>query len=426
LGSLFVQAFACSAGAAAAGAQAAPTARAFPDTSSTVAVISDQLDTSAMAEAQLQFAATHFAGTQKVTREDARHLRQYNPGFVVLHYRLGQALGDRADTAGCQPGGDPLQIIDGNRWVPEWPGDSAVQESWFFHWNGQRVFSCTDGHYLMELSDPGWRQWWSAQVIQQLQDNEDDAVFADSYSAPNYFGPNAWNPGLPVVDAQFEQAWAGREHAFTDYMEGQLAGRWKWIPNVGAWITTRDPSDYSNVDGVMVEDFAKWDGDGYFARGDWSLQMNRALSLTRAGKIVIGQTYVDTNNVRQRLFALGSYLLVKGSHTYVSLDMGTRPAWFPEYGVKLGPALDPLPADVSAYWNPGWNVYNRRFANGLVLVNPGTSSSAVALEQPYLRVDAGGGGPVPVDGSAPGSLAYSMVQSVTLAPHAAAVLLTSR
>ncbi len=49
---------------------------------------------------------------------------------------------------------------------------------------------------------------------------------------------------------------------------GQLAGRWKWIPNVGAWITTRDPSDYSNVNGLMIEDFAKWDGDGYFAPGD--------------------------------------------------------------------------------------------------------------------------------------------------------------
>ncbi len=54
--------------------------------------------------------------------------------------------------------------------------------------------------------------------------------------------------------------------------------------------------------------------------------MNRALRLIGADKVLIGQTYVDTNSVNQRLFALGSYLLVKGAHTYISLDMGTRPA----------------------------------------------------------------------------------------------------
>jgi hypothetical protein len=42
----------------------------------------------------------------------------------------------------CQPGSDPIQIIDGDRWVPEWPCDANLRDSWFFNWNGQRVFNC--------------------------------------------------------------------------------------------------------------------------------------------------------------------------------------------------------------------------------------------------------------------------------------------
>ena len=74
----------------------------------------------------------------------------------------------------------------------------------------------------MELNDAGWREWWSTQVISQLIDNEDDALFADSYSVPNYFGHCAYNPCLPDVDAAFEQQWADREYAFTNYMQSRL------------------------------------------------------------------------------------------------------------------------------------------------------------------------------------------------------------
>ncbi len=186
-------------------------------------------------EYEFQFAAAHYAGTQKVRRDDAIHLRQYNPDFLVLHYRLGQALGHSAPNASCQPTTDYLQIIDGD-WTQEWPGDSTAQENWFFHYNNSRVFHCSDGHYIMELNDPGWREWWSTQVISQLATNEDDGIFADGFSVPNYFG-GVFNPPLPVISDTFEAEWAAREHAFTDYMRSRFAGRWKWLPNIGALIT---------------------------------------------------------------------------------------------------------------------------------------------------------------------------------------------
>ncbi len=90
------------------------TPRPFPDTSGGIFVFNDQLATWDMTEAQFQFAATHYVGTQKVTRADARHLRQYNPNLIVLHYRLGQALGYRLPDSSCNPTGTLLEIIDGD------------------------------------------------------------------------------------------------------------------------------------------------------------------------------------------------------------------------------------------------------------------------------------------------------------------------
>ena len=39
-------------------------------------------------------------------------------------------------------------VKDGDRWVPEWPGwptEAGLDESWFFHWQGERLFNCQNG-----------------------------------------------------------------------------------------------------------------------------------------------------------------------------------------------------------------------------------------------------------------------------------------
>jgi hypothetical protein len=400
-------------------------AREFPDTSNGIFVFDDQLDTGSMSDAQFTFAGTHEVGTQKIVVSAVRRLRQINPSFLVLHYRLGQALGRAPAGRDCQPSTEPIQIIDGDRWVPEWPGDASVRDSWFFHWNGQRVFNCAWGHYLMDISDPGWRSVWTGQVMQQLQAEEADGLFADSYSVPNYFGPEAWRPALPVVDAPFEADWAHREHDFTDYVRAQFAGRWRRIPNIGAYVTTRDPSDYSNLDGAMIEGFAFWSSSGYLATGDWVLQLNRILGLVGLDRIVIAQSYPDQNSVDQRLFALGSYLLVKGSHTYINLETSQLPEWFPEYDLDLGPAIDPLASDVSSLLAFDGVSYLRRFANGLVVVNPTGSPTSVALDGVYQRAVPSGGGPVSADGVPSGSLSFEAVDTAVLGPHTAAILLNT-
>jgi len=398
--------------------------RTFPDTSGGIVVFTDQLNTPAMSEAQFEFAARHYAGSQKLPREAARHLREYNPDYLVLHYRLGQGLGYRFADDACVPDGAYIQVIEGDDWVQEWPAEP--QEEWFYKIGSSRVFNCAWGYYLMDIGNAAWRAWWSARVIEQLEANENDGLFADSYSVPNYLGSAEWNPDLPAVDPAFEADWAARQHAFSDYIQERFAGRWKWIPNIGAWITSRDPSDYSNLDGAMIEGFATWGNGGVFDVSDWELQMNRILGLTGAGKILIAQTY--PTSPAERMFALGSYLLIKGGRTYLNLNdpdanPDMMPEWYPEYGIDLGVPTDALPSDISAFHDSESGVYVRRFENGEVYVNPGDANRIVVLETERDQVLPAGGGLVPESGTEPGSLGLQRVSSISVPAYGAVVVL---
>ncbi len=262
-------------------------------------------------------------------------------------------------------------------------------------------------------------------MVQEIQACDADGLFADSFSVPNYFGATDYNPNLPVIDAGFEDGWATMEHDFTDAMRATFAGRYLWIPNIGSYITSRDPSDYSNVDGAMIEGFAELGGGNYLAPSDWQLQQNRVLALVSAGKILLTQTYPTDTDVDERMFILGTYLLIKGSRTYVNLDAeGLQIQWFPEYGIDLGAATDALPSDIGMFQDQASQAYVRHYANGLVLVNPSNAVETYSFGATTLyQVIPSGGGLVPADGTAPGSLSTTPVTAVTLQPDTAAVLL---
>ncbi len=398
--------------------------RPFPNTNDGIYVFNDQLAGWSMSEAQFQFAATHYAGTQKMVRSDADRLRAYNPDFIILHYRLGLGLGYRIPEGDCQPSGEWIQIIEGDEWVQEWP--DSPQENWFFHWNAERVFHCPWGWYLMELGNAGWRSHWIAEIIRQIDANDNDGLFADSYSVPNYLGAWDYDPPLPDVDEVFESSWSDRIESFTSYVTEQFSGQYYFLPNVGSWVTSRDATDYSGADGVMIEGFAAWDGYSPFDSEDWKLQMNRILSLTGQDKIIILQSYLDSPEQEEwRLFCLANYLLVKGNHSYINFEYAMEPEYFPEYDIDPGPPLDPLPTDIDDLFEETWGVYVRRYEKGLVLINPGTETTQIALEGQCRLVKVEGGGMVGIDGTVDGSLSYQTIDHLILQPFQGAILLLS-
>ena len=260
-----------------------------------------------MTPAQIRFVATHVDGTQKVSLHTARALRAVNPGFLVLYYRLG--IGD-----------GPVPFRLGNRWASDY-ASVARHRSWFWQIGGRRVLNTQSDWYVMN-PDSGWRSYWASSVLRNAAQLADDGVFADSLSVPQYLGADNFNP--PFRYFVGEGAWTARIDRSMGYEE-RLRGRLWFIPNAGSWITTRDRTDYSIPDGVMIEDFAEAGPSSFYALGDWRLEMNRVLGLVRRVKVILAQSYLAPGDMTARGFVLGSYLLVKGLHTFLNMWIGPEP-----------------------------------------------------------------------------------------------------
>ncbi len=397
----------------------------FPNTADRIHVFNDQLAAWDMTEAQFEFAASHYDGAQKVFASDARRFRSHNALFIILNYRLGLGLGYQGTTGDCEPDGAWTEVIEGERRLREFPENPP--DEWFFKWAGQRVFFCEWGWYVMDPGNPSWREYWSGEVLRQLEANAADGVFVDSLFPPNYYGADKFRPNLPVIDQAFEEAWAARiEDLIAFGQSGDLA-EYYFIPNVGVWVTGRDVTDYSGADGVMVEGFGRWPQGEYFSAQDqdWQLQMDRVLYMVWLDKIVLLQPFMtDEKNVEDRLFLLGSYLLAKGNYTYLNFEFSTKPEWFPEYEIPIGTPLGGIPRSVSSLWHPEWGVYARAYSHGLVLVNPSDKSQEITFQQTYYQAIPSGGGIVPADGDVSGwKVDYVPVTTVTLQPNRGAVLL---
>ena len=400
-------------------------ARPWPDTTDGVYVFKDQLPAS-MTYAQYQFAATHYAGCQKMVRSAADLLRVFNPDFLILHRRPGTGLGYRIPDELGQPTGDWVKVIEGNNWTWEWPQDP--RDEWFYAYGGaDRVYQNQWGWYLCDLDNLWWRGYWLGEVERQLRANDNDGIVADTAVVPNYLGAATFTPNLPANDPAFESEWSSKIDRWLAYARGYLGYAYKLIPNVGSWIVSRDLTTYLDADGVLIDGFAERAERDPFDIAEWQRQMDRILDVAGRGTIVIAQSTVgDTNNLSHRMFLLASYLLTKGPATFINMDMGLDPEWFPEYEVDIGPYTDPVPAQVSQLYNAGSEVYVRQYSEGIVLVNPSAVSKSFSVGPGYSRVVPHGGGLVPEDAQvADWHLSYEPVTNITMPPYSGEVLTTS-
>jgi len=389
--------------------------RPFPDTSTRIAVLTDQLPET-MTDAQVRFAATHYVGTQKLTLNLSQPLRAINPRFIVLHYHLAMWQSAPAVTF----------ITDGHRWENDYAAVNA-HESWFWHdGDKQRVASRADGKLLMNVSEPGFREYWRDSLIRQVENGDYDAVFLDSAS------PALLQGEVSSADVRLT-ATAARTRMFDELGGRSWITAWQdWIadlerslsasgiplvPNVGSLTTTWDNTDYSLTAGVFCEGFL----DPRFTTADWQAAAEQTLGLVRRNKIVILQNYLAApGDVARRRFLLASYLLVKGARTYVAYFASGPLEWYPEWDLDLGAAQK----TAASLGDLGWNgIYRRDFDKGIVLVNPGTSAVQVNLDATFKRIELVGGGAVPGDGKVSGRIDTAPVTALEIGANSAEILL---
>ena len=401
--------------AAATIAQSVSTAsgRQFPDTTARIAIFTDQLP-GGMSPAQQRFAATHYVGTQKLTRDLSDPLRAINPSFLVLHYHL--AMWQSAPRVNF--------IVDGRRWGNDY-AEVTQHEDWFWHnEQRQRIASSEDGKLLMNVSNPGFQQHWIDSLIAQVQAGDYDGVFLDSAS-PALLQWEARSPldrrleGTGVRTGTFPElggrSWIAAWEAWMEQLDRALAARGiPLIPNVGGLVTGWDNTNYGLTAGIFSEGFL----DPEWSETDWRLAANQLLALAARRKIMILQNGLSSpSNLAHRRFLLASYLLVKADRSYLSYSTLD---WYPEWALDLGvPQRSAANAD-DLRWQ---GVYRRDFAKGIALVNPTSAPVTFELGGSFNRVEPQGGGPVPRDGTPPGSLGTTPVTRLTMAPHSGEILL---
>ncbi len=406
--------------------------RPFPSTVSNVHVFNDQIGMN-MTPALWQFAATHYVGTQKMIADHVALLRAHNPGFIVLGYKLGIGAGDIAN-------------VFGNQWVSDW-NLVTPHPAWFVTTSANQRLEQNDYHwYIMDPSGlisgaagNGWKEYWVSRTRQEMQSTGSDGIFADSYDLslinsgagfltpadPRFNGPAVLQPAPTGID------WGRHLDIFGSYVKNQFhngTDNYYFIPNLGGMITTWDTITYwRHADGAMVEGFAHW-GTPYDV-GDWQLQMNRILTMTGLGRILILQSYpydgssFDTDD-DDRSFIVANHLLIKGAHTYLGMiDHGLEVEWYPEYEFQLGPYAAPPPASISGLYDPVAQVYVREYQMGRVLVNPQGTPRTVVLGAEFVRLVGTGGGVVSPAGVPQGSWSVTApLTSITVPAYGGVVL----
>jgi hypothetical protein len=414
-------------GVAVDGGLAGPTGRVYPDTTSTIAILTDQLPTMNMA--QMQFATSHYVGTEKQLVPVTEALRALNPNFLVLHYHLSMWQSAPAttfilpDATACN--GAPVC----------WSNDFdtvSMNESWFWHnASDQRVTSTADQKLLMNVSVPGFQQYWEQSLEDQVTAGEYDGIFFDSASPAllqgecggSGTGQDPRLAGTNVKSTAFTElgnvTWIAAWQAWIQKLNDDLAAKGiPLIPNTSAFTTTWDNTNYGLTAGIFDEGFAGTS----FAMADWTASTNELLKLAAADKIMILQNYLSAaSDVQTRMYYLGNYLLVKGRHTYLEYFAAGPLEWYPEWTIDLGPPVAGPVADVSSLLQGG--VYRRDFAKGSVLVNPSGSAVTVSLGGTFQHVVPSGGGAVAASGAEPGALSMSPVTSIQVGATSAEIVL---
>jgi hypothetical protein len=314
-------------------------------------------------------------------------LKAKNPSIKVLLYKNASASVSYACHGGIDDAALPAGV--GYCWA------AANQPSWFLtDTSGKRIEFCDyPGVWLMDVGSPAYQQQWLDNVTADAKAKGFDGIFIDDvnqnssahlctrtiakYPQSSNFttamtgfmakvGPGLQSKGLLVLPNIMIQNWweeSGRQvwDSWVGYSSGGVQEYYtKWNKDSSAWFTD----------------------DGGF-HNDWTYRQEFLRRTQAAGKIFIGLTYAPAGDYRSQRYARASFLMEwDGGRSALAFEP-TDPeqqdpfqaTWTTDLGAPLGAR-----AKVGLVWR-------RDFADGVVVVNPSTSSQTVSLGGTYLQPD---------------------------------------
>jgi hypothetical protein len=115
----------------------------------------------------------------------------------------------------------------------------------------------------------------------------------------------------------------------------------------------------------------------------WGKVMERyrkEMAETKAPHDVVFHTCGATADPKVARYGLATTLLDDGYFAYTTTGQAAPP-WFDEYDAKIGTPSEAPPTVATAS-----GIWMRRYTNGLVLVNPGTSTLSINVGAGYKRL----------------------------------------
>lgn len=180
------------------------------------------------------------------------------------------------------------------------------------------------------------------------------------------------------------------------------------------------------ADGGMTEGFAAqpWFGEGALTDWAWFDYLDTALlaATNTPNAVQLNYAIGPDSSTAIRMYALASHLLVANEHSFFAYSGCSCPTYFPEWDLPIGQPLESFSQIAEAHRPSG--LYGRAYSEGLVLVNSSaTLTHTEVLDRVYARA-VPHGGMVPEYGGN-GTVSPIWVQTLTLRPHEAAILLNS-
>ena len=380
---------------------------ASPPVMSDIHIFAALMNSSDLSQQRLQFIGSHYdlVLTGYPLKEYVDPLKAQNSDLPVLlfnnpYFSFGEEFWNASSTA---------QL---NQIIQKYSLKTASNQTISYGGPIYNGFEQNQNVPLMDIRNPAWQDYFSAQSRKIVDDANLDGVFLDTFTQefpqfalaqgnqfPANFSASGWKASTNQFLAKIKNAFEGTQSTIIFNGISRSPG----FPSAPSGLDNQEILD--QLDGAALESFGIYKSmDESNQTKSWYFHetvMGDFKAASDQGKWVVMEAYGDRDDVQTRLYALCTFLLVQKSNTFFYFtrkDQAGALHWRPEWDVKLGKPLGPFQELANG-------TYSRDFENGKVLVNPLSTNAVVTGLSGYRNWQNG-----------------QLVNNLTLPPYSGALL----